>query len=198
MVPKVEDKLMNYKSLNIKYCRCKTWILPIITFIILLNATCCTEKKIHQFQKPYKGPLMVLTNINALVSDSGQPQILITAPQQLEYEDGNRYFNKGIKIDFYSVDTTQKPSRLTAKKCKYNKAKNIYTVTDNVVIQNHIEHKRLDTEVLHWDPTKHKIYTDKFVKITTPEELLTGTGLESNEDFSSYKILKVSGIFPLE
>lgn len=196
MVPKMENKLMHYKSLVFSIR--KTWALPLASILILLNVASCTDKKVHQFQKPYTGPLMVLTNINALVSDSGQPQILISAPQQLEYEDGNRYFDKGIKIDFFSADTTQKPSQLTAKKCKYNKAKNIYTVTDNVVIQNHVEHKKLNTEELHWDPTKHKIYTDKFVKITTPEELLTGTGLESNEDFSSYKILKVSGIFPLE
>ena len=158
----------------------------------------CKKTEVHQFQKPYKGPLLVVSNINALVSDSGKPQILMRAPQQLEYESGNRYFPNGIKIDFYDQDTTKKPSQLTAKKGKYNKIKNEYVVTDNVVIQNYIENKKLETEELHWDPVNHKIYTDKFVKIQTPEELLTGTGLVSNEDFSSYRILKVAGIFPLQ
>lgn len=169
------------------------------TCVLIFAGLCaCKKTEVHIFQKPYKGPLLVVSNINALVSDSGKPQILMRAPQQLEYESGNRYFPNGIKIDFYDPDTTKKPSELTAKKGRFNKAKNEYVVTDNVVIQNFIEKKKLETEELHWDPVNHKIFTDKFVKIQTPEELLTGTGLVSNEDFSSYKILKVSGIFPLE
>lgn len=171
---------------------------PVVTFLFLLFAYACQNKEVHQYEKPYKGPMMVINHIQALVSDSGKPQILMTAPEQQEFESGNRYFYKGIKIDFYDPDTTKKPSELTAKRCKYDKKKNLYTVTENVVIQNYVEKKKLETEVLHWDPLNHKIFTDKFVKIQTPEELLTGTGLESNEDFSSYKILKVSGIFPMQ
>ncbi len=181
-----DKKLFSISS----FCIC------LLTTVAILGA--CNKKELHQFEKPYKGPLLVVSNINALVSDSGKPQILMRAPQQLEYESGNRYFPKGINIDFYDPDTTKKPSQLTAKKGKYNKLKNEYVVTDNVVIQNYIEKKKLETEELHWDPVNHKIYTDKFVKIQTPEELLTGTGLVSNEDFSSYRILKVAGIFPLQ
>lgn len=158
----------------------------------------CKPKEVHKFQKPYAGPQLIVSNIRALVSDSGKPQILMSAPQQIEYETGNRYFPNGIQIDFYDEDTAKKPSQLTAKKGKFDKNKNLYTVTEDVVIQNYVEHKKLQTEELHWNPQTHKIFTDKFVKIQTPEELLTGTGLESNEDFSSYKILKVAGIFPVD
>lgn len=172
--------------------------LLLLSSSLLIVVFSCKQKELHQFEKPYKGPQLVVSDIHALVSDSGKPQILMSAPVQVEFESGNRYFPKGIKIDFYGEDTTKKPSQLTAKKGRFDKNKNLYTVTQDVVIQNYIEKKKLQTEELHWNPLTHKIFTDKFVKIQTPEELLTGTGLESSEDFGSYRILKVSGIFPVE
>ena len=141
--------------------------------------------------------MMEVDNVNSLLTDSAQPKILLKAPKQIELQNGDRNFPKGVNIEFYGQQT-QKSSILTAKKGKYNKDKNLYTVTDDVVIVNQEEHKKLNTEELHWNPVTKKIYTDKFVRIETPQELLTGTGLESNEDFSNYRILKVSGVFPMQ
>jgi hypothetical protein len=38
-----------------------------------------------------------------------------------------------------------------------------------------------------------KFYTDKPVKIITPEQTLYGDGLEANEDFSAYTIKNIKG-----
>jgi LPS export ABC transporter protein LptC len=190
MVSTLENRLM-------LMLRCfKSCYLPICIFSIATIA--CNNTQIHTFEKPYKGPSLIVANIEALISDSAMPQIKLKSPLQIEFETGNRYFPKGIDVDFYNADTAKSPSKLTAKKGVYNKNKNLYTVTQDVVIRNPLEGKTMHTEELHWDPINHKIFTDKFVKIQTPEELITGTGLESSEDFSSYKILKVSGIFPME
>ena len=140
---------------------------------------------------------MVVYNLVALLTDSAQPKILMKAPRQIEYENGNRDFPDGVNIEFFG-EKNQKSSILTAKKAKYNKAKNVYTAIQDVVIVNKEEGKKLNTEELHWNPGTKKIYTDKFVQIESPEELLTGTGLESNEDFSNYRILKVKGVFPMK
>ena len=45
-----------------------------------------------------------------------------------------------------------------------------------------------------WKRKDKKIYSTKFVKITTAEEIIMGEGLEANEDFSDYVIKKVKGI----
>jgi len=44
---------------------------------------------------------------------------------------------------------------------------------------------------------EQKIYTDKFVRITTATEILTGEGMEANQDFSSWVILKPRGTIAL-
>lgn len=171
-------------------------LLTLAAMLVFLLLSCKKAEQVKVY-KPYKGPSMIVYKLEALLTDSAQPKILMKAPRQVEYENGDRIFPDGVNIEFFS-EKGQKSSILTAKHGTYNKAKNVYTVTRDVVIINHEEHKKLNTEELHWNPGAKKIYTDKFVKIETPEELLTGTGLESNEDFSSYKILKVAGIFPMK
>jgi hypothetical protein len=51
----------------------------------------------------------------------------------------------------------------------------------------------LNTEELRWDQDSGKIYTDQFVRITTPDQIITGTGLVSDQSFSDWEILNVSG-----
>ena len=49
--------------------------------------------------------------------------------------------------------------------------------------------------MLIWNEKIQKFYTDKFVTITTPTQIIYGDGLESNQNFSDYTILKVKGVF---
>jgi hypothetical protein len=47
---------------------------------------------------------------------------------------------------------------------------------------------------LVWNEKIQKFYTEKFVKITTPTQIIYGDGLESNQNFSEYKIINIKGI----
>ena len=58
----------------------------------------------------------------------------------------------------------------------------------------------MNTEELKWMPQEHKvkIEKDKFVRIQTQNEVLTGMGLDANEDFKWYKITKPQGVFAVQ
>lgn len=144
----------------------------------------------------YKGPLITLRQLETFYSDSAQLKIRLSAPLQEEFENGNRIFPKGINIIFYNKDTLP-GSTLVARKGFFEKATQKYTVTGNVVVENKIEGKKLSTEELNWDPAKQMVFTDKFVVIETPTEILKGEGLEANQNFTKYKILKPTGIFSI-
>jgi LPS export ABC transporter protein LptC len=73
----------------------------------------------------------------------------------------------------------------------------IITVKRNVKVRN-IRDEELETEELHWDQKNKKIYTDQFVKIRRKDEILYGTGFESNETFTRYKIKKPEGKFTIQ
>ena len=53
--------------------------------------------------------------------------------------------------------------------------------------------ERLNTEQLFWDTKEHRIYSEKFVKITTQNQVITGVGFESDEKLSKYEIKRPGG-----
>ena len=63
----------------------------------------------------------------------------------------------------------------------------------NVVVNNYETDEQLNTEELIWDQRKEFIYSNKFVKITTGDGVLYGDGLESDQTFSSRRIINPSG-----
>jgi len=98
----------------------------------------------------------------------------------------------GIKVLFYN-DSMKLQSTLLAKYGRYFEQSGNVLVRDSVVVYN-FKKEQLNTEELIWNEKIQKFYTDKFVKITTPTQIIYGNGLESNQNFSDYTILKVKGI----
>lgn len=100
--------------------------------------------------------------------------------------------SKGLKVEFYN-DTLQVQSVLTAKYGKYFEQSGNVLVRDSVVVTN-IKKEQLNTEELVWNEKLQKFYTEKFVRITTPTQVIYGDGLESNQNFTIYKITNIKGI----
>lgn len=169
-----------------------TLVLVVFLFIYLLGC----KKATHTAQdfKPYDGPVATFEKVRMYFSDSAIVKVKMQANVQDEYSNGDRLFPKGIILDFYDNDGTIN-STLTADKAKYEKKTGIYTVMGNVVITGVKEYKKLNTEELYWNPATKKVYTDKFVRIETQTEILTGNGLDATQDFKNYKIRNPAGVF---
>jgi LPS export ABC transporter protein LptC len=160
------------------------------TFICALFS-CKNGDQVEELQ-PYKGALIEVDSVETLYTDSSRLKIRLTAPQELEFENGNREFPKGINIEFYN-EKQEKTSTLTANYGKYNKEKNLYTATGNVVVKNLAEGKSLKTEILNWNPFTEKVFTEENVTIQTPEDILWGKGLDADQRFEHYKIREPKG-----
>jgi LPS export ABC transporter protein LptC len=146
----------------------------------------------------YTGPLMETTNVLTLVSDSAKLKFQLTAPLEQQFENGDIIYPKGMVVTFYSPDGKKNViNTLKANYGKSDKAKNLYIMRGKVHVMNVPEQQNMDTEELFFDKTKQLIYTDSamFVKVTTPNEYLTGYGLKANQNFSRYKITKPTGVF---
>ena len=160
----------------------------------------CTEKE--EAAKPivYSGPLIETTNVETLVSDSARLQLRLTAPLEQQYENGDMLYRKSVKVQVYDKPGTMVVNTLDAKFGKLDKGKQLYTMRGDVRVANVPQQQTLRTEELFYDKIKHKIYTDTAmaVRVQTPTEVLTGRGLEANEDFSRYKILRPVGTFTVE
>lgn len=83
-------------------------------------------------------------------------------------------------------------STLTAKTAVQYPDKGRIIARDSVVLTT-VKKERLETEELIWDEKTAKVFTEKFVKVTKPGEVIYGFGLEAEQDFSYWKITVPKG-----
>jgi len=178
------------------YARAKHSILA-LTLISIIVLSC--EKKIPVIQKSDLLTLPTLTakNFNTILKDSGKVQFILSAPIVEQYDKATppiAEFRSGIRVDSYSGQ--DKPTgRVTSKyaKCTSN---NLWELRDSVVVINE-NNEKLETELLFWNQEKDRIYTDRFVKITSEDEVSQGNGFESDSHLSKRRIFKVTAIIYL-
>jgi LPS export ABC transporter protein LptC len=85
-------------------------------------------------------------------------------------------------------------TKLRGDSAIYLKANNLYRVMGRVEINNQVKNETLATDELFWSPDSKKIYSNKAVDIKTPDQVIHGMGMDSNQDFTEYTIRKVNGV----
>jgi LPS export ABC transporter protein LptC len=163
----------------------------------VLMFSCQDNTKPLAEMQVYEGPLMEGANVETLYSDSARIRVRLTAPKQLQFESGDQTFPEGIYIEFFNEEGV-KSTTLKANQAKYSKNTDLYTATGDVVVINLLEKRQINSEELIWNKRTRKIYTERFVRIQTPEETLMGEGLTAAQDFSSYKITRPTGTFSIK
>jgi len=178
------------------------WYYVSLSLVLAGPLAACETKPADQTQKTvtYKGPLSESTNVLILFSDSAKLQIKLTAPLQHQFESGDLVFPKSMKVVFYGDNGQRVINTLSGDYGKYDKAQNLYIVRGKVKVRNEEKHQQLNTEELFFNQQKGTIFTAKetAVRVETDTEVLTGFGLEANQEFSRYKILKPTGTFTVQ
>ncbi len=140
-----------------------------------------------------QSPVESAKNIKIFYSDSAKVEVEVTAPVMNHYSTENPYLEmpKGLKAIFYDGALNVK-SRMSADYgIRYEREQKM-EARKNVVVVNE-KGEQLNTEHLVWDQRREKLLSDEFVKITRKDEIIYGTGFESNQDFSRYKIFNIKG-----
>jgi LPS export ABC transporter protein LptC len=156
----------------------------------------CEDNKDLLNEEVYEGPVMEMQDISTMMSDSFQLVMKLEAPKRMDFDEGDVHYPEGLFLTYY--DNEEAICTFKSDFAKYLKEENVWEGEGNVVVRNLENGDELNTEQLFWSPNEKKFYTEKFVTIVTEGEIHTGEGLEANEDFSSYKILKPSGTFTVE
>lgn len=138
--------------------------------------------------------MMTAKAIDVIFSDSGHLQARLTSPLLKRYSGEKSYleFPKGFKVFIYD-SVKQVSSTITGNYGKRDELARTMEAKNNVIVRNEKENKQLNTEYLVWDEIKRIIWSNVKVKITTPDKVLYGDGMESNEAFTRYTIKNPSG-----
>lgn len=164
--------------------------------ILVLSAFSC-EKKTDTIQKIdiLTLPSLTAKDFTTTYTDSGKVELVLSAPIMERYEKAEipySEFKSGINVFFYDGHTEPVAS-VKGNYAKFNENKDLWELHDSVVAVNEAGDK-LETELLFWDQKKALIYTDRFVKITTEDQIIQGYGLESDPRLSKRRIKNMSAI----
>lgn len=169
-------------------------------FFVLAICCCCLAscyKKVPDFsalqaRKEYS--LEIAYDVEVLYSDSAQLRVKISGPVSKRYLYRFKIeeeFTDGVDVEFY--DQNGKPTGwLYAKSAIRKPTEKLIIARDSVVMTN-IEGERLESTELIWDEKTQEIYTERFVKITRPEEIIYSRGFKTNQEFNRYELQAVEG-----
>ncbi len=191
----MSQQLLGFKDFTlIKNIRIAVLIMG--TAILLFACGKSDLDKIKDFASPEDLPALEATNFETLYTDSGQVRFSLKTPKLLRFEnDGESYsqFPEGIHLVKY--DAKQKIiSSLTADFAKQFIKEKKWEAKNNVVVTN-AQGDSLKTEHLIWDEKSAKIYTEEFVTIIRQNQIMTGTGLISDQDMQNWTLTQPQGSF---
>ena len=152
-------------------------------------------KEVMILPKKELRPSQIGDSVTLLYSDSTQLKVVLKANRMLIFNknvsEPYTLLPKGLFVTFF--DDHEKVS--ATLKANYGIR---YYIKKQMEVKYAVElinkdGTKLETEKLIWNEVTQRIYTDAFVKITNRKEIIMGTGMESNQDFTKYEIKHVTG-----
>lgn len=146
-----------------------------------------------------KMPSMSTVNVATLISDSGVVQYKIVAPLWNVYDEVDTpywKFPEGIYLQKYDRDF-HVVATVAADTARFFTAEKLWQLDGNVEMTK-VPGELFLTQQLFWDQRHNQIFSDSFIHIETPQRMLEGHGFESNDRLTQYRILRPTGIFPVD
>lgn len=170
-----------------------------ISFFILFS---CTNdlKDLMALPKNELSPSQTGDSVTLLYTDSAQLKVMMKANRMLVFNKNVKepltILPRGVFVTFFDQEEKVSATLKANYGVRYDQSKKMEAKYAVEVVNKKGE--KLETEKLIWDEPSKKIFTDAFVKITTGKEIITGHGMESNQDFTKYQIKKVTGQIQLK
>ncbi len=173
------------------------WMVVIITVITAIFVVSCSNKlKKTGSIDISSAPVQVVDSMVAVQSENGRLKMRMEAPvmerysrndENLSYED----FPRGMNVFGYNEEgllETEISSDGARHTTKQNDEK--WDAYGNVVVMNYIKGEKIETDTLHWDRERKIIYTDCYVKLSSPQGFMQGYGLRSDEMARNAELLR--------
>jgi LPS export ABC transporter protein LptC len=195
-------KIVNCKPIK-AFTGCKNKAILVFTPLVIVLSVCffsgCKNDmdEVRRLSSEDSIPTMYAKNVSIEESESGHLKYKLTAPVLYRYESkkgATIKFTEGFKVIFYdSLNPEKIRTEITAKYGINKESEKIMEAKTDVIVINHLKGEQLNTEHLVWNQNTKKVFSDVFVKITTPDKILYGDGMQSDETFNHWRIKKPRG-----
>ncbi len=193
----------NFTALGKREYKCNYKFNLVITPFVLMMAIvfmsgCKNDlEDVRSFIPEDTIPSMYAKNVSIAESENGNLKYKLTAPILYRYESSKGAtvkFPEGFKVVFFdSLNPDLIRTEITARYGINKEIEKIMEAKSDVIVINHLKGEQLNTEHLVWNQNTKKVFSDVFVKITTPDKILYGDGMQSDERFNHWRIRKPRG-----
>ncbi|MBX7180795.1 MAG: LPS export ABC transporter periplasmic protein LptC [Bacteroidia bacterium] len=183
---------MTFGSKSVNLIKAMPWRL--LTACLLLLSACKNRMdEVNKIARRSDEPSEIARNITITHTDSGKVTMKLESPVIYTYPGFNarKVLPKGVHVSFLGPDGKPETEMTSGYAVNYE-GKGKMEARINVVVVNN-KGETLKTEHLIWEEQTKRIYTNEFVTITTKDEILYGDGLESNQEFTKYRIKNIKG-----
>ncbi len=167
-------------------------------FFMLMFHSCQNEiAEIRAITDANNLPIQTSIKAEYNFSEKGKLKNKLIANQIDQFQGDENYIEASGGFTMIFFDSLEKEqARLSAQRGKYIEKEKSMKAWDNVVLMN-INGEKVETEELIFKQDSNRIYTNKYVTITSKQGILHGNGMESNDSFTKYRIIKPIGDFLL-
>lgn len=163
----------------------------VITFVIASSFVCC-KSKIAEADKLdlSKAPTQRVQDVFAFQTSNGEVEMRIEADVMEHYTTDDLdydYFPEGLAVYGYTEEGLLESVILADEalhsipKLKGGEVVENWKAYGNVVLHNVLKQSTMETDTIYWDQEKKEVYTDCYVKLYTPDGMMQGTGMRSDD-----------------
>jgi LPS export ABC transporter protein LptC len=174
------------------------WFSCLFLFSLALGGCVNDMDEVNAIVETETLPISVGDDVQIIYSDSALLKVILEAKHLERFlgEDPYLEMTNGVYVRFFNNQGAIESELRSNYAISYEHS-DIMEAKENVIVVNK-KGETLNTEHLIWEKKTEKIRTDEFVKITTEDEVIFGHGLESNQDFTKYRIKKIKGTINLK
>lgn len=180
--------------MRIKY---KIILQSTAVFLTVVFFSCTNDtQKARDFLADKNLPIGTSKNAFHVYKDSGRITSKLITPLMLDFsnrqEHPYREFPKGIKIINFENKGLDSVTIIGDYALSYA-ITSISEIKGNVVVVNHTDKSRLETEQLFWDQKTKYFVSEKAFKLTKEKDTIFGIGFESKDDLTKHLAKKTTG-----
>lgn len=171
-------------------------IVTVFTIAMFFSCTNSTQE-VRDFLAAKNLPIGTAKNVYHVYKDSGRITSKLITPLLLDFSNRKEHpynkFPNGIKIINFENKGKDSVTVTGDFSLSYSKTQ-LAVITGNVVVVNHTEQSKLETEELVWDQKTSYFFSEKAFTLYTLKDTIKGVGFESKEDLTQWMSKNITGI----
>jgi LPS export ABC transporter protein LptC len=166
--------------------------------IVLFALSSCKKEQTGDPIDPRVTPVQVVKNLEVVQTVNGGVEMRMRAPEMRKYsyitdsvEVSYDLYTGGFSVNAFTSDG-ELETRITSKEAKHitTDGKEQWLAYGDVIITNYIKQESMESDTVYWDRQEQKIYTNCYVRLTSPQGMMQGFGMESDEMARNAILLK--------